>query len=673
MDRDKTKEEIRERWEEILAQITDPAKTKANGKTSYICPLCGHGKNGDGLTFNPQSKDGKGLKCFGCNFSGDIIDLIGEVENIADYPEKLKRAGEYIGINTDGQSTEKTPRSASLDKHTHMDIHTDTYTYKQEEKSLLPYYRKCQQCLRETGYLLKRGISEEVATRFMLGFDPTFSTKDRDTDQYTQWGALIIPTGHSSYVARNTDPQATDKNRYRDRGRKSPFNWKALQNATKPIFVVEGEIDALSIIEAGGEAIGLGGVGIDSFIRDYMEKHPPVQPLVVALDNDDAGQEATQKLEEKLREMGVTFYRLNPAGDFKDANEALLADRETFALAVAQAEKIEEEALEAEREAYLSTSTASHLQEFINGIAESVNTPAQITGFPNLDKVLDGGLFAGLYFIGAISSLGKTTLALQIADQIADSGRDVLIFSLEMARSELMSKSISRLTLLDVLANGGDTADAKTNRGITVGARYEHYSKTEREIIQRSITAYGKYAQHIYIHEGIGDIGTAEVRRTIEKHEKLAGKTPVVLIDYVQILAQPETNKSLTDKQVVDKNVLELKRISRDHKTPIICISSFNRDNYYAPVNLASFKESGAIEYSSDVLIGLQYEGMDYRDEEKDKDRQKRIRKLLKDMEERGKNGESQTIQLKILKNRNGGKGEVFFDYYPVFNYFKEK
>lgn len=57
--------------------------------------------------------------------------------------------------------------------------------------------------------------------------------------------------------------------------------------------------------------------------------------------------------------------------------------------------------------------------------------------------------------------------------------------------------------------------------------------------------------------------------------------------------------------------MLELKRISRDYKIPVIAISSFNRDNYSAPVNTAAFKESGAVEYSADVLIGLQYHGME--------------------------------------------------------------
>ena len=85
--------------------------------------------------------------------------------------------------------------------------------------------------------------------------------------------------------------------------------------------------------------------------------------------------------------------------------------------------------------------------------------------------------------------------------------------------------------------------------------------------------------------------------------------------------------------------------MSRDYRLPIIGISSFNRDNYTAPVNLASFKESGAIEYSSDVLIGLQYEGMDYQEGEADKAREKRIRELINQAIADGKNGKAQTYK----------------------------
>jgi replicative DNA helicase len=127
-----------------------------------------------------------------------------------------------------------------------------------------------------------------------------------------------------------------------------------------------------------------------------------------------------------------------------------------------------------------------------------------------------------------------------------------------------------------------------------------------------------------------------------------------------------------TDKQNIDKIVLELKRLSRDFGISVLCISSFNRDNYMSPVNLSSFKESGAIEYSSDVLIGLQYYGMDYQEDETSIVRQKRIRNLIKDFELKGRNREPQSIQVKILKNRNGSKGDFVLNFYPMFNCFVE-
>ena len=71
---------------------------------------------------------------------------------------------------------------------------------------------------------------------------------------------------------------------------------------------------------------------------------------------------------------------------------------------------------------------------------------------------------------------------------------------------------------------------------------------------------------------------------------------------------------------------------------------------------MLAFKESGAIEYSSDVLLGLQFKGAGPN---------------LNDTEARRKN--PRDIQLKVLKNRNGQTGDTIdFDYYPMFNYFKE-
>jgi replicative DNA helicase len=115
---------------------------------------------------------------------------------------------------------------------------------------------------------------------------------------------------------------------------------------------------------------------------------------------------------------------------------------------------------------------------------------------------------------------------------------------------------------------------------------------------------------------------------------------------------------------------VELKRISRDYNTPVLAISSFNRENYASPVNMAAFKESGAVEYTSDVLIGLQYMGMDYMEGEKAAAREERIRLLYKDNKQKAKKGQAVQIQLKILKNRSGGLADMGFYYYPMFNHY---
>lgn len=112
-----------------------------------------------------------------------------------------------------------------------------------------------------------------------------------------------------------------------------------------------------------------------------------------------------------------------------------------------------------------------------------------------------------------------------------------------------------------------------------------------------------------------------------------------------------------TDKQNMDKAVMELKRISRDYKIAILGVSSFNRENYSNVVTMSAFKERGAIEYSSDVLIGLQLKGIG--------------NKNFNFIEAKKKN--PREVELVVLKNRNGRAGDIIeYSYYPMFNYFDE-
>jgi replicative DNA helicase len=627
----------------------------------FCCLNPAHPDNNPSMSYDRKRNK---VHCFACGADYDLLDLVGFEYGLTDQREIFDKAYSLYGVDVQRGSTATAdfkPVGQNQSKsgqytHTHMDIHT---TPAEESKDYLDYFKKCQSNLQQTTYYRQRGISQETATRFMVGYDPSFTAYERDQNGNsikTTWAALIIPTSRSSYAARNTDPNADKRNRWRkSKGGANLFNIKALEAATKPIYIVEGELDALSIIEVGGEAVGLGSTDNWRKLTKLLESKRPAQPLIIALDNDTEGQKTSGELEAELERMGITFYRIDPYNGSKDANEALMADREAFTSAIESGERIEEEALAAEREKYLQTNTAAHLQAFLNGIAASVDMPFIPTGVSGLDKILDGGLYEGLYVVGAISSLGKTTLVTQIADQIAQAGHDVLIFSLEMARTEIMAKSISRHTLLDVMQNSGNMRDAKTTRGITTGIRYLDYSKEEKALIQRAVTEYGSYAQHIFIHEGIGNIGVEQIRDTVQRHITFTGRTPVVVIDYVQILAPADIRAS--DKQNTDKAVLELKRISRDYKTPVIGISSLNRASYKEAISMEAFKESGSLEYGSDVLIGLQLKGAGKSGFDANEAKRKNPRE----------------IELVILKNRNGSTGnKIELEYYPLFNYFTE-
>lgn len=646
MDRQEAREQLKGQLRAYVESITK----KSKGANMYVCPLCGSGTGSHST--GAFSIKGTSWKCFSCNEGGDIFDLIGKHEGITDYSEQLKRAGELFGVSIDSyrataqEDFREYQNYTKNEQYTHSNIHTTDYTQ---------FFLQANKDIEKTSY--HRGLSLETLNRFKIGY--VESWKHPKAPNAPASPRLIIPTSKESYLARDTRDQIPEEQKAYSKSKVGSihlFNAKALQTATKPIFIVEGELDALSIIEVGGEAVALGTTTKVKSLIELLKTNKPAQPLIIALDNDEAGEKAYRELSEGLQGLSIPFYRLNPAGEYKDANEALQRNREALRQAVEEAEHIQDEAEQAQKEAYLSTSTAHYLQNFIDGIADSVNTPYIPTGFNKLDAVLDGGLYEGLYIVGAISSLGKTTLITQMADQIAQAGHDVLIFSLEMARAEIMAKSISRHTLQQVLSSGGDIRNAKTTRGITTGKRYENYSKTERDLINGAIVAYSQYAEHIYISEGIGDIGAEQIRETVKKHILFTGKTPVVIIDYLQILA-PYSDRA-TDKQNTDKAVMELKRISRDFKTPVIGISSFNRANYKEAVTMEAFKESGAIEYSSDILIGLQLKGAGKKDFDANEAKKKSPRE----------------IELVILKNRNGSTGDrLEFRYYPLFNYFEEE
>ena len=300
---DNEKEELKSRLTSYVQSITTPDR-KA-GKNMYKCPLCGSGThkgaNSDGA-FSIYDH-GKKWKCFSCKQGGDIFNLIDLHEGVSDFPAQIERASKVTGFtvtDTEGEFKE---------------------VNKPKTRKIKNYIEYCKRFANQTDYFIKRGFSEDTVKRFNLGYDPRAQV-------------IVIPYDKKGtyYVTRSVIEK-----KFRKAGGTEPiYNENALYDASKPCFICESQLDAISIMEAGGEAcnaVATGGVGnVDKLIEQLKAKRPTAK-LILSFDNDEPGEEATTKTKEGLKALNIPFltaiYTLNAyEGPKKDANELLNTNRE---------------------------------------------------------------------------------------------------------------------------------------------------------------------------------------------------------------------------------------------------------------------------------------------------------------------------------------------------------
>ena len=650
-----TLEEIRSRWAEVYPAAPDSRK----GKPSIICPLCGNGsgQTGDGVHENPHSGNPHTLHCFKCSFSGDVIAMR-QAEKGLTFQEAVKDLANLLNIDVDHQSATERPRTAQTATANKVPAgkerpaqHPAAAT--QNTINFSSYYKTCAERLATSAeaveYLAGRGISLETAQRLFIGYDPAADPANNPggtgNSMYPA-KRIILPASTSFYMGRAIDPNTKIQKANPTNQTACIFNARALETQdAQEVFVTEGAFDALSIIEAGGQAVALNGTSqVAAFINRLREK-PTDKTLLLSLDNDTAGQNATEKLCSGLDDLNIKHVVVNVSGGYDDPSEALQRDREGFF-----------EAVRGEiRRSLRPDNTADYIDgQFIAEIERFKASGNIKTGFDRLDT-LTGGLYAGLYVLAAISSLGKTTFAHQCADQIAAAGHDVLYFSLEQSRLELVSKSLAR-----IIAKR-DRAKAVTSLDIRKGFLPP----------QQLVPAATEYKQtagpHISIIEGNFGTTAATIEQYTRNHIGRTQCRPIVIVDYLQII-QPEQGARQSTQELITDIVTRLKRMSRDLDIPVFIISSVNRANYATPISFESLKESGSIEFSADCVWGLQLQCLEEPIFESDKNAIAKRKRL-----EEAKADEPRKIVLKCLKNRFGRSNfSDSFLYYPANELFRE-
>ena len=256
------------------------------------------------------------------------------------------------------------------------------------------------------------------------------------------------------------------------------------------------------------------------------------------------------------------------------------------------------------------------------------------TGFIDLDHLLAGLQPSDLIIIAGRPSMGKTSLALGIAEHASiEANATVGIFSMEMSKAQLVLRMLSSQALLD-------------SHALRTGQLSSHDWKALTNAATRLEEA------HIFID----DSGNLTVQQMRGKARRLKAEhgLDLLIIDYLQLMEGRRDSESR--QQEISDISRALKALAKELDIPVIALSQLSRavENRKPPIPvLADLRESGAIEQDADVVMFI------YREEVYDSE-----------TEEKG------IAQILVRKHRNGPIGEPrlqFHERYAAFKNLEER
>lgn len=275
--------------------------------------------------------------------------------------------------------------------------------------------------------------------------------------------------------------------------------------------------------------------------------------------------------------------------------------------------------------------------QYLSDASEGKSKPFLSTGFHSLDDTLGGGLVSsGLITLAARPGIGKTVMALAIADNVAANGGRVLYESLEMSREQLWARRVANRSGVSYSKlQSGTFADGTDDR--------EKWQAVTRAINQLSNLDVIINDQNAKLDD-------------IERHVRAAGKLDLVIIDHMGFIIPDKANAELywTTTMVSHR----LKRLAKATGIPILMLCQLNRASEQRldkRPNLADLRNSGAIEEDSDAVIGL------YRED------------YYKQGDDAPKPWEPQTMEVITLKNRHGQTGTNYFDFVGMISSVRER
>jgi len=276
------------------------------------------------------------------------------------------------------------------------------------------------------------------------------------------------------------------------------------------------------------------------------------------------------------------------------------------------------------------------MKDVFNGIEDIRDRKSRIrglaTGFYEIDDMTSGLQKKQLYIVAGRPSMGKTSLGMNIAENVAlREQKSVLVFSLEMG-AELLAKSM--------LCSHARVDSQSLNRGTVSDEEY-----------QKLLMAAGAFADAKLFVDDCSDLSGLEMRTKARRMKALEG-VDLVIVDYLQKMNARQSKKGPESRQVEISEISHnLKSMAKELDIPVIAMAQLNRGpegrDDKKPL-LSDLRESGSIEQDADVVMLL------FREEYYDTETEKKG-----------------VAEVHIAKNRTGPTGTVDLAFLKQFTRFE--
>ncbi len=276
-----------------------------------------------------------------------------------------------------------------------------------------------------------------------------------------------------------------------------------------------------------------------------------------------------------------------------------------------------------------------HFEEIQNSGRGILGIP---THFPALDRLTSGLQPAELIVLAARPSVGKTSLALNIAENVAlRENRPVAIFSLEMSSDQLVQRLLCSLAGVDM-------------------ERIRHGQLSEEDWQRLRMAAERLFRAPIYIDDTTS-LSPLEMRAKCRRLRAQTGDLALIVIDYLQLMRS--SNRRVENRnQEIGEIARALKQLAREFHVPVLVLSQLSRSiekrENKRPI-LSDLRDSGSIEAEADVVMFIHRENP-----LADKEGEKAIIKASQDTD----------AEIIIAKQRNGPIGKVILRFQPAFSRF---